>query len=90
MLCVWLAYFSPRLGVASHRTSSPKAKKLGRNIARLRTSLKLTQESLAERAGISTRYIQDLEAGMYEPTIFVTDAIRQAVSCEWSDLLEGC
>jgi transcriptional regulator with XRE-family HTH domain len=90
MLCVWPALFSSRYDVATKRTGSTKAKRLGRNIARLRSTLKLTQESLAERAGISTRYIQDLEAGMYEPTIFVADAIRRSVSCEWAEFLEGC
>lgn len=76
--------------MARTRKVSPEAKKLGRNIARLRNSAGLTQEVLAERAGISARYVQDLEAGFYAPTIFVTSAIRQALSCEWEDLLKGC
>jgi transcriptional regulator with XRE-family HTH domain len=76
--------------VSITKKGSPEAKKLGRNIARLRTASGLTQERLAEKAGISTRYVQDLEAGLYEPTIFIADAIRQAISCDWSDLLRGC
>jgi putative molybdopterin biosynthesis protein len=76
--------------VASTKRQSSETKKLGRNIARLRTALGLTQEQLAEKAGISARYVQDLEAGLYAPTIFIADAIRQALSCEWNDLLKGC
>jgi transcriptional regulator with XRE-family HTH domain len=76
--------------VAVRKKGSLEAKKLGRNIARLRTLSGLTQERLAEKAEISTRYIQDLEAGLYEPTIFVADSIRRAVACEWEDLLKGC
>jgi len=76
--------------VATAKKGSSKAKKLGRNIARLRTVADLTQERLAEKAGISARYVQDLEAGLYEPTIFIADSLRKALSCEWSDLLAGC
>lgn len=76
--------------MAKLKKGSPKLRKLGRNIARLRTGVGLTQEHLAEKAGISTRYIQDLEAGLYTPTIFVAEALRQALACNWSDLLEGC
>jgi transcriptional regulator with XRE-family HTH domain len=76
--------------VATRRRESPEAKKLGRNIARLRNSAGLTQEKLAEKAGISARYVQDLEAGLYVPTIFVADSLRRALSCEWEALLKGC
>ena len=69
---------------------SAKNKKLGRNIARLRTKAGLTQEELAEMTGISTRYVQDLEAGLYTPTIFVADAIRQSLGCSWDELLKDC
>jgi len=76
--------------VANQKEGKTQAKKLGRNIARLRTSLGLTQEGLAEKAGISARYVQDLEAGLYTPTIFLADSIRRALSCGWDDLLKGC
>jgi XRE family aerobic/anaerobic benzoate catabolism transcriptional regulator len=35
--------------------------KLGENIRALRIKLKLTQEELAHKAGISTKYLQNLE-----------------------------
>jgi transcriptional regulator with XRE-family HTH domain len=35
--------------------------KLGKNIRILRIKLKLTQEELAHKAGISTKYLQNLE-----------------------------
>ena len=77
-------------GVASTKGASREQRILGRNLARLRTAIALTQEQLSEKAGISTRYVQDLEAGLYAPTIFVADALRKALKCEWSDLLKGC
>ena len=91
ILCVGIFQLPSRWSVArSEKGSSAALRKLGRNLARLRTAAGLTQEHLAEKAGISTRYVQDLEAGLYAPTIFVADALRKALSCEWSDLLKGC
>ena len=90
MLCVWDYNLPSPLGVASTKGGSQEQRKLGRNLARLRTAAGLTQELLAERAGISTRYVQDLEAGIYVPTIFLADSIRKVLKCDWSDLLKGC
>lgn len=70
--------------------SLPTAQKLGRNIARLRTAAKLTQEELAEKASISARYVQDLERGLYVPTVFIADALRRALNTTWEELLRGC
>jgi transcriptional regulator with XRE-family HTH domain len=50
----------------------------------------MTQEELAEKASISTRYVQDLEAGFYSPTIFLANSLRTALECDWDDLLKGC
>jgi transcriptional regulator with XRE-family HTH domain len=50
----------------------------------------MTQEELAEKASISTRYVQDLEAGFYSPTIFLANSLRIALECDWDDLLKGC
>ena len=90
MLCVSDSKLPSPFGVASTKKGSPELKKLGRNLARLRTAKGLTQEQLSENARISTRYVQDLEAGLYAPTIFIADALRKALGCEWSDLLKGC
>ncbi len=72
------------------KKNRPETLKLGRNLARLRVAAGWTQESLAEKADISTRYLQDLEAGLYAPTIFVADALRRTLQCSWDDLLRGC
>lgn len=75
--------------MVSAKKSSLKNKKLGRNLARLRVKAELTQEQLAELAGISVRYIQDLEAGLYTPTIFIAHELKKALKVEWDDLLRG-
>lgn len=44
-------------------------KLVGRNFARLREQLDLTQEQVAERSGFSQQYISGLENGRRNPTI---------------------
>ena len=67
-----------------------EAKKLGQNLAKFRFAAGLTQEKLAEKAGISTRYVQDLERGLYAPTVFVANNLRKLLKVSWEELLKGC
>jgi transcriptional regulator with XRE-family HTH domain len=68
--------------------SEPK-QQFGRNVCRLRTGLGTTQEKLSERAGISRRYLQEIEAGRLNPTVGVAARLRSALKCSWDDLLRG-
>lgn len=45
------------------------AKIFGQRLRQLRTQKRLSQEGLAEASELSLRYIQDLEAGVKQPTI---------------------
>ncbi len=49
----------------------------------------MIQESLAERAEISHRYLQSIEAGSKQPGINVVARIRSALGCRWDELLKG-
>jgi putative transcriptional regulator len=60
--------------------------KFGKNVNRLRNQANLTQEQLAEKADISRRYLQLIEAGHYVPTIEVAARIRKALKLTWEDL----
>jgi transcriptional regulator with XRE-family HTH domain len=62
---------------------------LGRNIGRLRNAAGLTQEGLAERADISTRYVQFLEADKDAPSLLVVARLRRALGCSWDELCRG-
>jgi transcriptional regulator with XRE-family HTH domain len=42
---------------------------LGRRIQELRKARKLSQEAVAERAGISTQYVSNIERGKENPTL---------------------
>ncbi len=61
----------------------------GQNVSRLRSAAQLTQEALAEKADISVRYLQFVEAGRYNPTVKVAALLRKALDCSWDDLCRG-
>lgn len=67
-----------------HRTQ------FGKNVAALRAKQNLTQEQLAEAAGLSTRYVQSLEVGEYFPSLPALARLRSALQCGWEDLLNRC
>ena len=48
----------------------------------------ITQETLSERAGISHRYLQSIEAGRKQPSINVVALLRRGLGCGWDELLK--
>jgi len=58
----------------------------GRNVNKLRCESGLTQEKLAEKADISRRYLQTIEAGRMNPTIGVASRLRKALGCTWEKM----
>jgi len=56
----------------------------------LREHRKLTQEQLAEKAGVSARYIQSLEAGEYFPSLPTLVKLKLALRCGWEEMFAGC
>jgi transcriptional regulator with XRE-family HTH domain len=61
----------------------------GKNICRLRMRLTTTQEKLSEKADISRRYLQQIEAGQMNPSVGVASRLRKALRCSWDELLQG-
>ena len=59
-------------------------------MASLRVRRNLTQEKLAEKVGVSARYIQSVEAGEYFPSLPTLVRLRAALRCDWDDIFEGC
>ena len=64
--------------------------RFGKNVVRLRQAKTLTQEMLAEKSGLSARYIQSIEAGEYFPTLPTLIKIRKTLGCDWNELFSGC
>ena len=69
--------------------AKPTGVKFGKNVNRLRNLANLTQEQLSERADISRRYLQMIEAGKYVPTIEVAARLRVALKLTWDELFQG-
>ena len=61
-------------------------RKLGDNIRRLRTSMEMSQERLAELADINARTLRRIEAGEINASITAIARIRGALGCKWDDL----
>jgi transcriptional regulator with XRE-family HTH domain len=50
----------------------------------------LTQEKLAEKAGVSARYVQSVEAGEYFPSLPTMARLKIVLRCDWGELFGGC
>lgn len=59
---------------------------LGRNIARIRTASKMTQDRLSAASEIHLRYLQKVEKGACLVSFNVLIAIRRSLGCCWDDL----
>jgi transcriptional regulator with XRE-family HTH domain len=73
--------------VAVFRFSKTAAIKFGENIAQLRQDIGLTQDKLAERLDISTRYLQKLERGLATPSFALLIQLRKSLKTDWNALL---
>jgi transcriptional regulator with XRE-family HTH domain len=58
------------------------------NVRRKRHDLKMTQEDLAERAGLSARYVGAVERGDKAASVTVLGRIAEALGLEPGDLLK--
>jgi DNA-binding XRE family transcriptional regulator len=70
--------------------SCPHRTRLGKNVAALRARRGLTQEQLAEKVGVSARYIQNVEAGDNFPSLPTLARLRAVLRCDWNELFTGC
>src|SRR5438552_1259873 len=59
---------------------------LGRRLHALRVLRKLTQEDLGERAGVSGKFVGQVERGVANPSLKVLDRLSQALAVNLPDL----
>lgn len=71
------------------RMPQPQVDTFGRNVKRLRRGAGLTQERLAEKAGIGPRYLQRIENGTFGCSLAVLVRLRRALNASWDALLRG-
>lgn len=63
-------------------------REFGRNLRRLRRERQMTQEELAETAGVSSRYVALIEAGARNPTLTVLLELARALGAHPGDLFD--
>jgi transcriptional regulator with XRE-family HTH domain len=68
----------------------PHRTRFGKNVAFLRSQRDLTQEKLAEKMGVSARYVQSIEAGEYFPSLPTLVNLRAGLRCHWGELFDDC
>jgi DNA-binding XRE family transcriptional regulator len=75
---------------ASLKNPSPRVS-LGWNLIKLRNKKKLTQVELAEKAGVSSRTVLNIENenSTYSPTLGIIDLIAKALGVTASDLVKN-
>ena len=61
---------------------------VGGNVRRLRNVAGLTQEALAEKTGLSSVYISEIERGRRNPSVLVMAEIAHALGADVRDLLK--
>lgn len=66
--------------------NSKLPKNLGKKIQKRRKAMKLTQERLAEKAGISLVYMGYIEQGKYAPSLEVLERLAKALDISIKEL----
>lgn len=61
--------------------------RLSERLRDVRKSKKMTQQEVAEKAGLHLTYIGHLEAGKYHPTMFVVWKIAKALGVSLDELV---
>jgi transcriptional regulator with XRE-family HTH domain len=57
------------------------------NVRRIRDARKLTQEGLAERAGLSARYVSSIERGVVSASVTVLGQLARALQVDPCELI---
>ena len=75
------------MALLSRLRTVPKAAQSG-STAKARRDL--TQEGLAEKVGVSARYVQNVEAGDNFPSLPTLVRLPAVLRCDWNELFAGC
>jgi transcriptional regulator with XRE-family HTH domain len=68
--------------------SSLTETRLGQVIKRRREAAELSQEELAERAGVHRTYVSQLERGIKSPSVRILDRMAGALKCQAWEILQ--
>lgn len=63
-------------------------KRVGQNLRRAREAVGISQEDLADRAGLHRTYVSGVERGVRNPTVTVLEKLAKALKVKSSSLLD--
>ena len=86
---VKLKFRTPTNEADNKRFRSQLTKLLSQRIQTIRKEKKITQQELAESAGLHLTYIGHLEAGKYHPSTFVLWKIAQVLEVPMDDFINS-
>lgn len=81
-----LSFHTPLTEGENKKLRREFTKRLSERLREVRKSKKLTQQELAERAGLHLTYVGHLELGKYHPTVYVMWKIAKALGVSIDDL----
>lgn len=81
-----ITFITPRDETENRRLRKEYTKLLSERLKNVRKEKKVTQQELAERAGLHLTYVGHLELGKYHPTVYVMWKIAKALGVSMNDL----
>lgn len=81
-----LSFRTPLSETENKKLRREFTKRLSEKLREVRKSKKLTQQELAEKAGLHLTYVGHLELGKYHPTVFVMWKIAKALDISMNEL----
>lgn len=89
-ICVWtILHTIECTAVVKNSRSSPIEKRFGAVLRREREAAHLSQEALAEAAGLHRNYVGLLERGLRIPSILVVEKLASALTTTMAELIEA-
>jgi XRE family aerobic/anaerobic benzoate catabolism transcriptional regulator len=76
------------LALDAGEEKSPLLDAFGERLRMLRARRGITRKALAQAAGVSERYLTNLEHGRGNPSLLILDALAHALECSMSELVE--
>ena len=81
-----LSFQTPQTETENKKLRREFTKRLSERLKEVRKSKKMTQQELAEKAGLHLTYVGHLELGKYHPTVFVMWKISKALGVSMNEL----
>ena len=81
-----LLFKAPRDESENRKLRKEFTSRLSERLKEVRKSKKMTQQELAEKAGLHLTYVGHLELGKYHPTVFVMWKIAKALDVSMNEL----